>query len=113
MVKVMQRQSALLNERYDLANRAVPGVMMSGGIKPAQAGVRVKLRDGVTWDGLARMSPDEVKQRGALPEGFKPLPHVKHATGGQVFPSNQIDQTTSWSSAICAALTSTSTCPTT
>jgi cytochrome c peroxidase len=27
-----------------------------------------------------------------LPEGFKPLPHVKQATGGQVFPTRQIDE---------------------
>ena len=39
----MQRQAGLLSERYDLSDRAVPGVMMSGGRKPVQAGVRVKL----------------------------------------------------------------------
>src|SRR5438874_5775434 len=42
--QVMARQSELLNQRYDLTNRAIPGVMMSGGKKPVQAGVRVKLR---------------------------------------------------------------------
>ena len=30
--KVMQRQQGLLNERYDLANRPIPGVTMSGGM---------------------------------------------------------------------------------
>jgi cytochrome c peroxidase len=89
--KVMQRQAGLFNERYDLANRPMQGVMMSGGQKPVQAGVRVKLASGVTWDKLAAMSPDDIKARGLLPEGFKPLPHVKHATGGQVFPQQQID----------------------
>src|SRR3954454_12860741 len=38
------------------------------------------------------MSPDEIRQRGLLPTGFMPLPHVKQATGGQVFPNNQIDE---------------------
>jgi cytochrome c peroxidase len=38
------------------------------------------------------MSPKTIKQRDLLPEGFKPLPHVKHATGGQVFPDHQIDE---------------------
>jgi len=38
------------------------------------------------------MSPDEIRQRGLLPTGFMPLPHVKQATGGQVFPKNQIDE---------------------
>ena len=41
-----------------------PGVMMSGGRKPVQDGVRVKLPEGVTWDGLAAMSPDEIRERG-------------------------------------------------
>jgi cytochrome c peroxidase len=90
--KVMQRQASLLNERYDLSNRPMQGVMMSGGQKPVQAGVRVKLASGVTWEKLAELTPEEIKSRGLLPEGFKPLPHVKQATGGQVFPDNQIDR---------------------
>jgi cytochrome c peroxidase len=88
----MQRQTTLLGSRYDLANRPIDGVMMSGGKKPVQGGVRVKLPPGMTWDKLANLSPDEIRQRGLLPEGFKPLPHVKQPTGGQVFPSNQIDE---------------------
>src|SRR4030095_7789938 len=52
--KVMQRQNATLNERYDLSNKVVPGVMMSGGKKPVQAGVRVKPAGGITWEALAR-----------------------------------------------------------
>ena len=88
----MQRQTALLNERYDLSNRPVPGAMMSGGRKPVQGGVRAKLPAGASWDGLGGMSPQEVKDKGLFPEGFKPLPHVKQATGGQVFPSKQIDE---------------------
>src|SRR5215218_9651179 len=61
---VMQRQQNLLNERYDLANRAMPGVMMSGGRKAVQAGVRVKLRAGMTWDSLAQMTPQDIKAKG-------------------------------------------------
>src|SRR3954463_1124255 len=90
--QVMQRQADLLNQRYDVSDRPVPGVMMSGGRKPIQGGVRVKLPSGVTWDSLAAMSSDEIRQRGLLPTGFMPLPHVKQATGGQVFPNNQIDE---------------------
>ncbi len=89
--QVMQRQEALLNQRYDLSDRPIPGVMMSGGRKPVQGGVRVKLPPGVTWESLAAMNPDEIRQRGLLPAGFMPLPHVKQAAGGQVFPNNQID----------------------
>jgi cytochrome c peroxidase len=89
---VMRRQAATLEQRYDLANHPQPGAMMSGGTKPVQGGVRVRLPAGATWESLARLSPDEIRQRGLLPEGFKPLPHVKQATGGQVFPNNQINE---------------------
>jgi cytochrome c peroxidase len=89
--EVMQRQRGLLEQRYDLADRPVPGVMMSGGRKPVQAGVRVRLAAGTTWGGLAAMSPGVIRAQGLLPEGFKPLPHVKQPTGGQVFPNEQID----------------------
>ena len=66
--------------------------MMSGGLKPVQGGVRVKLPQGVSWDSLAQMTPDEIRDRGVLPLGFVPLPHVKQATGGQVFPNVEIDE---------------------
>jgi cytochrome c peroxidase len=90
--QVMQRQENLLVQRYDLADQPIPGVMMSGGRKPVQGGVRVKLPTGSAWDNLAQMAPDEIRQKGLLPSGFKPLPHVKQATGGQVFPNNEIDE---------------------
>src|SRR3954471_7839756 len=50
--KVMQRQQSLLDQRYDLSDRPVPNVMMSGGRKAVQGGVRVKLPAGVSWDQL-------------------------------------------------------------
>ena len=58
---VMQRQNAVLARRYDLADRPTQ-VMMSGGRKPVQGGVRVKLPDGQTWETLARLSPQEIRQ---------------------------------------------------
>ena len=87
---VMERQRALLEQRYDLANRPVAGVMMSGGRKAVQQGVRVRLPEGVTWDSLAGKEPNEIREKNLLPKGFIPLPHVKQATGGQVFPDDQI-----------------------
>lgn len=90
--QVMARQRALLEQRYDLSDRPMPGVMMSGGRKPVQDGVRVKLPADTTWDDLAAMSPGEIRAQALLPEGFKPLPHVKQATGGQVFPDEQIEE---------------------
>lgn len=89
---VMARQRELLDSRYDLADRPLPGAMMSGGTKPVQEGVRVRLPDGQDWDTLAAMTPAEIRDGDLLPQGFLPLPHVKQATGGQVFPQNQIDR---------------------
>lgn len=89
---VMARQRELLDSRYDLADRPLPGAMMSGGTKPVQEGVRVRLPEGQDWDSLAAMTPAEIRDGELLPQGFLPLPHVKQATGGQVFPQNQIDR---------------------
>jgi cytochrome c peroxidase len=87
---VMTRQRQLLERRYDLADRPSP-TLMSGGRKPVQQGVRVKLPSGVTFEALASATPEEIKKRGQMPEGFLPLPHAKHETGGQVFPPPQIE----------------------
>lgn len=88
--RVMARQKALLDARYDLSDRPMPGVKMSGGTKPVQEGVRVKLAKDQTWQGLAEMSPGEIRDRDLLPDGCLPLPHVKQAAGGQVFPEEEI-----------------------
>jgi cytochrome c peroxidase len=88
---VMRRQQTLLESRYDLSNRPMK-LMMSGNRKAVQQGVRVKLPSGMTWEKLAAMSPDEIREKGLFPQGFLPLPHVKHAVGGQVFPRMQIDE---------------------
>ena len=90
--EVMQRQRNLLEERFDLSDQPIPNILMSGGRKPVQGGVRVKLPTGISWDSLANMSADEIRERGVLPKGFMPLPHVKQATGGQVFPDEEIDE---------------------
>ncbi len=88
---VMARQRAMLEARYDLADRPMPGVAMSGGRKAVQAGVRVRLPEGQTWDGLAALAPTDIRDRDLLPAGFMPLPHVKQTAGGQVFPNVQIE----------------------
>ena len=89
--EVMQRQMRLLEERYDLSDRPAEGAEMSRG-KPVQAGVRVKLPDGVTWQELASMKPAEIRRRGLWPKGFLPLPHPKHEEGGMVFPDFHIEE---------------------
>lgn len=88
--QIEARQKALLEERYDLSDRA-SGVLMSGG-KPVQSGVRVKLPSGVSWDGLNSMSSDEIREKNLFPQGFLPLPHPNHPEGGMLFPHQQIEE---------------------
>jgi len=87
---VEQEHNALLNERYDLSNRSAPGVTMDR-VKPVQEGVRVKLPAGITWESLAAMTPDRIRDQNLFPKGFYPLPHPKHQEGGFVFPHFVID----------------------
>ena len=87
-----RRHQALLEQRYDLADRAAPGVTMSRG-KPVQEGVRVKLPKGMTWEKLASMSPNDIQAKDLWPAGFFPLPHPHHEAGGMVFPQPLIDET--------------------
>lgn len=89
--KYMQRQQELLEKRYDV-NDKPSDTMMSGGQKAVQQGVRVKLHGEVTWKELSEMTPAEIKEKDLFPMGFRPLPHTKHSTGGQVFPQQHIDE---------------------
>ena len=88
--EVQAGQQTLFSARYDLLDRPSK-VKMAGGRKAVQEGVRVKLPRGATWQQLAKLTPEEIKRQNLFPEGFRPLPHVKHATGGMVFPKLQID----------------------
>ncbi len=88
---IVAQHRALLEARYDLADKAVAGVKMTRG-KPVQDGVRVKLPAGASWDSLAAATPAEVRAQGSWPAGFLPLPHPNHPEGGMLFPQNQIDE---------------------
>lgn len=88
---VKERQQELLERRYDLSDKP-SNVKMSAGRKGVQEGVRVKLKEGVTWSELGKKTPEEIRQQGLFPMGFRPLPHAKHSTGGMVFPQQQIDK---------------------
>jgi len=88
---IMQRQTSLLAERYDLSNGVVQGTAMSRG-KAIQQGARAKLPAGTTWEQLAQMTPQQIKTRNLWPAGFYPLPHPNHAEGGMVFPKFHIDE---------------------
>src|ERR1700736_2426461 len=87
---IEREHQALLEQRYDLGDHPAQGVTMEDG-KPLQEGVRVKLPAGVTWEQLGGMSPEDIRERDLWPKGFLPLPHPFHATGGFVFPQEEID----------------------
>ncbi len=89
--KVMAKQVQLLKERYRLDCKIHSGVMMTKG-KPQPIGPTVQLKEGVGWDKLSEMTPEEIRKQKVFPAGFMRLPHVKHDVGGQVFPQKQIDQ---------------------
>ena len=88
---VMKRQMDLLQERYDLRDDPAPGVTMTRG-KPVQRGIRVRLTAGTSWEGLAAMAPEEIRNGNLFPQGFLPLPHPNHPEGGMVFPGFEIDE---------------------
>lgn len=85
------RHEKLLAERYDFADRKHPNAKMSRG-KPVQAGVRAKLPANTDWDALAKMAPDQIRERNLFPRGFMPLPHPDHEEGGMVFPDMMIKE---------------------
>lgn len=89
--KVMAEQAKRLQERYRLDCTTGSSARMTNG-KPQPIGPTVKLKDGLTWDALARMDAEDIRRQKAFPQGFMRLPHVKHEVGGMVFPQEQIEQ---------------------
>jgi cytochrome c peroxidase len=89
--QVMARQRKLLEERYDLSVRTDPRVTMSRG-KSIPVGPTAKLSSGMTWEKLAGMTPEQVRNQNLFPKGFLPLPHPKHEVGGMLFPPMEIKQ---------------------
>jgi len=86
--KVMATQRQLLEMRYDLTPHLSPDVTMTRG-KPIAVGPTARLQQGVSWELLDSMPPEDVRRDNLFP--YPPLPHPKQATGGQVFPQVQID----------------------
>lgn len=89
--KVMAAQAKRLQDRYRLDCNTRASARMTKG-KPQPIGPTVKLHDGLTWEVLARMDAEDIRNRKAFPLGFMRLPHVKHDVGGMVFPQEQIQQ---------------------
>jgi hypothetical protein len=87
----LRRQMTLLDERYDFRDDHEPDATTSRG-KRIQRGVRVKLAQRTTWNQLADLTPEQIRNRGTFPAGFLPLPRPNHPEGGMHFPKTEIDE---------------------
>ncbi len=84
---VMRAQRQLLERRYDLVARLAADATMSRG-KPLAVGPTARLANGLTWQQLATMPPEQIRRGGVFP--YPSLPHPLQTNGGQVFPQMQI-----------------------
>src|SRR5260370_17819756 len=66
-----QEHNAVLSERYDLSDRPAQAVTMDRG-KPVQEGARVTLPAGLTWEKLAAMRPEQLREHTPYPHAFYP-----------------------------------------
>src|SRR4051812_41556283 len=64
---IMARQKALLEERYDLTARPHDTIKMTRG-KPIPVGPTAKLSDGMTFEKLAEMISDDIRDKGVFPK---------------------------------------------
>jgi cytochrome c peroxidase len=85
---VMKAQMVLLESRYNLTPRLDPQMKMSRG-KVLVVGPTAKLAQGMTWEQIGQLRPEEILQRNLFP--YRSLPHPLQTNGGQVFPRMQID----------------------
>src|SRR5262245_52268336 len=88
---IVDRQMALLKERYDLTPHPHDTVKMTRG-KPIPVGPTARLPEGRTFEKLAEMTAADIRDKGLFPKGYLPLPHPNHAAGGMLFPQHQIKQ---------------------
>ncbi|MDO6517020.1 cytochrome C [Zobellia uliginosa] len=74
-----------MNSRYNFTNESYEGKFMSGGRKPIMKGPVSRLPKGIgSFEELAKLSPEEIKERDLFP--FKPLAHPLASTAHMVFP---------------------------
>ena len=82
---LMMAVRVYMNSRYDFSGEALEGAFMSGDRKPIMKGPISKLAAGVgSYESLAELSPEELKERGLFP--YVPLAHPLHSTAHMVFP---------------------------
>lgn len=83
--QVMQDHMDYLNSRYDLSKRVTYSTTMSRG-KPLPVGPTARLPEGMTFEKLSQLSPEQIRERGIFP--YKPLAFIEHSVGGMVFPKH-------------------------
>jgi cytochrome c peroxidase len=84
---VMAAHQKLLEERYDVTRRVDENVRMTRG-KPIPIGPTARLKNGMTWEKLGRLTTQEIRDQDLFP--YLPLPHTNHPVGGMVFPQTEI-----------------------
>lgn len=87
--RVAAEHQRLLDQRYNLTRRVDDNTRMTRG-KPVPVGPTAKMKRGMSFEQLARMTPDEIKAQDLFP--YLPLPHVNHPVGGMVFPQVHVRQ---------------------
>ncbi|PYV40808.1 MAG: cytochrome C [Acidobacteria bacterium] len=84
--KVMERWKDYMELRYDFTRKGDPEVTMSRS-KPVPVGPVTRLPNAIkSWEHLADLSPQEIRERDLFPEGFRPLAHPLQSTGHMLFP---------------------------
>lgn len=86
--RVMNAQQQLLERRYNLNPQIDPTAKMSRG-KPLAVGPTARLQQGMTWQQIGELRPDDIKARDIFP--YPSLPHPLMTNGGMVFPKIEID----------------------
>lgn len=83
--ELMKDVRAYMASRFNFSGEAIPGKVMSGGRKPIMAGPVARLPEDVaSWEELAAMTPQELKEKDLFP--FKPLAHPIQTIAHMVFP---------------------------
>ncbi len=82
--QLMEDVREYMASRYDFSGETISGATMSGG-KPIMKGPVARLPEGFeTWEELAALSPEEMKEQDIFP--YMPLAHPLQSTAHMVFP---------------------------
>jgi hypothetical protein len=83
---IMKKRREYMARRYNFTGAVAAGAAMTRG-KPLPVGPVTRLPEGVSsWEELAELTPDEIRERNLFPPGFRPLSHPLHTVGHQLFP---------------------------